>query len=112
MGELTAFRPRYSAPAKRRPVLVEVPRHRIVGQRVEYQVVVSAALVDVDAAIEYLHRDDEVPANRGWHREAIRVLREHRTQLTNLLASLKAECGELDGLCDDECRQPGHGAAA
>lgn len=103
---------RYAVPSARRPVLVSVSRSEIVGKRMEYQTQVGEAIADIDAAILYLHRDDEVPADLPRIHHALRLLREQRADLANLLATLKAECGELDGLCDANCREPGHGRAA
>lgn len=78
----------------------------------EYQTLVQTALDDAGAAIAYLAFDEAAPTERPAIYEALRVLRLQRSGLSNLLAILKAECGVLDGLCDAECVEPGHGAAA
>lgn len=100
---------RYSVPSVRRPVHVPVERHVIVGRRMEYQVLVDESITGVSAAQQYLQQAS-CPDHAGVVSEARRVLATQIVALRNLLALIKAESGELDGLC--EVAEPGHGAAA
>lgn len=102
---------RYATPAasRRRPALVEIERHVIVGHRIEYQEQVRLASIDLDAAIGYL-RMARCPELAGVTDEASRVLIDARARLDVLIALLRAEAGELDGLC--ETAELGHGRAA
>lgn len=107
---LTTDRPRYAQPARRRPTLVEVERHVIVGARMEYQEQVRLSTVDVEAAISFL-RMGSCPEVAGIVQQTALILGLASERLVALLALLRAESGELDGLCETG-RHAGHGAAA
>lgn len=88
---------RYSVPSRRRPSVVAIPRHVIVGARIEYQEQVRLSSVDLDAAIGYL-RMARCPETAGAVDEVTRVLGSCRNRLDDLRELLRAEAGRLDGL--------------
>lgn len=94
----------------RRPALVQVERHAIVGARMEYQEQVRLSAVDIDAAIAFL-RMASCPEVAGVIDQTAGVLGQARVRLDALLAVLRADAGELDGLCESG-RHLGHGRAA
>lgn len=106
---------RYAAIAetRRRPAVVSIERHLIVGQRMEYQVALEQVITDLGASLQFLAFADVAPADYPQIADAQRLVRLGRQGLANVLAMVKAESGVLDGLCDDEDGNAlGHGRAA
>lgn len=81
---------------RRRPVLIEVDRHAVVGSLMDWQALAQEALFANGAALQILtglERDALVY-------EAIRATHDTHARLTRLLADLRKQAGALDGRTD------------
>jgi hypothetical protein len=86
-----------TAPARtnghRRPVRLEVDRHELVGQVLDWQALAAEALLTNGAALALL---DGFPRDALVY-EAIRATHDTHARLMQLLADLRAAAGDLDG---------------
>lgn len=85
---------RYAVVADRSPKVVSIERHLLVGRLMDYQTLVLDALTDCSAAIQYAAGATIEPGAV----EAIRVLRDQRTRLTDLSEQLRDHSGQFDGV--------------
>jgi hypothetical protein len=77
----------------RRPVRLEIDRHQLVGQVLDWQALAAEALVTNGAALAIL---DGFPRDALVY-EAIRATHDTHARLMQLLADLRAAAGDLDG---------------
>jgi predicted glycosyl hydrolase (DUF1957 family) len=88
----TATRVRPATNGQRRPVLVQVPKHQLVGQVMDWQALAQEAMYANGAALQILNGFERDAAVY----EAMRAVHDTHNHLAQLLAHLRAAAGLLD----------------
>jgi len=89
----TVARPKAPTNGQRRPVRIEVERHQLVGDLMDWQALATEAMYANGAALQILTHVDKDAAVY----EAIRSVHDTHARLMQLLVHLRAAAGRLDG---------------